>query len=274
MVSTMLADNKKLRKYLLDDLPDSEMGEVDLWIIADEMSGESVSAAEHDLIEDYLERTLSVEEEALFRSKFLVSAERRCQYDEVLRLKRFAAAEKPAAGELPVSAPRSSYLSRLFPFSRPLTAAFAVIAIALLGFIGWRVFLSPTSTPLEVEYAVLNETDLAAADSLYSTVQLSSGTLRDTGSGVKVTAAGLSESVLIRLALPFNPPVGFGPKIEIIRNTDTKFTLESDRIYPTGAGSEIRVLIPRSILVRGQHQIRLTDGGKADSALLYSFTVE
>ncbi len=250
------------------------MGEIDLWIISDEKSSESLSIAEHDLTEDYLERGLTKDEEDRFRSSFLISVERRSQMDEIVLIKQFAAAEKAGGVKLPIEQPRSSFLSRFFPLSRPLTAAFAVLAIGLIGFIGWRIFLSPAATPLEIEYTALNNNDLATADNVYSSVQLSSGTLRDTARATKITAGALSESVLFRLALPFKPSPEFRPKLELVQNSGTVFTIQSGQIYATGAGSEARLVIPRFILVRGQNQIRLTDRGNPDSALLYVFTVE
>lgn len=267
----MQSDSEKLRRYLLGDLDDAEMDVIDFWIISDDDSAAALSSAEHDLLEDYLENNLSKEESVLFGSNFLISDERRQQLDEIALLKRAAAASKPVVS--PIDESRSSFVTRLFPFSRPVMAAFAVVVIVVAAFVGWRAFLSPATAP-GTEYAALNGNDLAGAESRYSTIQLVSGTLRGTSAGSRFTTAGTTESILFRLALPFKPAAGYRPKTELMKDNNAIFTVESSRIYPTGPGSEVRVLITRFLLTGGQHQIRLTDGGNPDTELMYGFTVE
>jgi len=246
------------------------MGEIDLWIIDDDKSADLMLEAEHDLIEDYLEGNLSGEQAAKFRSNFMISAERREMMDEVLLLRRLAG--RQPAGK-PASEPRSGFLSGLFSLPRPLIAAFAVLAIGVFGYLGWRVLQSPGRSPLEVEYAALNQQELLVSDDRYSMIQLASGTLRDIAAAPKLVSASLRESVLFRLALPFDPSPELRFKAELVRGADVVFTIERTHVYRAAAGSEVRLLIPRSRLFKGPHHLRL-QSGDADSAILYSFTVE
>src|SRR5437763_2043708 len=83
-------ESAKLKQYLLGNLSQEAAAEIDLRIIEDDALTEHLALAESDLIEDYLEGSLSTEELALFNSNFLTSADRKQQLGEISLLKRYA----------------------------------------------------------------------------------------------------------------------------------------------------------------------------------------
>ena len=88
-------ENIKLKQYLLGALSEPESEAVNLRIISDEAFAEELFLAENDLIEDYLEGSLSNAEVQLFRTNFLTSPERKQQLSLTRDLRRFAAQAAP-----------------------------------------------------------------------------------------------------------------------------------------------------------------------------------
>lgn len=201
----MSVDNSKLKKYLLGSLKESESEEFDLRLIADEAFADEILLAEQELIEDHIEGSLSGDDEARFQSTFLISSERREMLSETSLLKEFAREElgslAPHLQDLPAG--RRSFLSIYF---RPLLAAAAVLLAVLAVGLLWNSFIRQKASPLETEFAALNNSDLSDLSGLSNVypVNLSPGTFRDAAPGAKHNSANLTETVLFRLALPTN----------------------------------------------------------------------
>ena len=67
----METETREIKRYLLGSLTPPEMEAIDLQIIADENTEESLVCAESELMEDYLDQMLSPPEVALFEQNFL-----------------------------------------------------------------------------------------------------------------------------------------------------------------------------------------------------------
>ena len=267
----MQRDVAKLKKYLLGMLPDTETEELDLRVMSDEAFSDELRLAEHDLVEDHLEGGLSKQESTLFKSAFLTSPERRNLLRETSLLKNFAKKNASAEKEMgeKASEGRGTFFALYF---RPLLAAAA--AAAMIFSILWFSFSGSSRSPLEKEYAELNNQDLSDISQLteYSSIELVPGTFRGSGSAPKKPAHGLTETVLFRLALPANisGDADFSAAIHGERTSD--FELEKIRAYRGPHGSELRVLVPKSILQSGQFQINVTSG--TSDVGNYTFVVE
>lgn len=266
----MRSDN--LKNYLLGASEGSEIEDIDLRIISCEIPAEQLELAESELIEDYLEGNLSEHERRLFEDNFLVSGERCDQLEEIELLKKYAKSSEAASGVAEQYAIRDWFR---FNF-RPLTAALAVIAIGVVAFSGWRMFFTHQTSSLENEYAVLNVENLTRLSERndFSVVELYPGTFRSSTEVKKIRSADLSESILFRLALPFDPPENTVFRADLLRNDNVEFTIEKIRTYRVGTGGEIRILLPRSVLKEGGYQIRLTNASELDSVVTYDITVE
>ena len=138
----------------------------------------------------------------------------------------------------------------------------AVVAALLLVAVIWQVYFRSAELPLEREYAELNRKDLSNPASVngFSTINLSSGSFRDANSAVKQSSEKLTETVLFRLALPAGSDVTTAFNAKISRGSALIFTLNGLHSYQNPNGKEVRILVPRSILQKGQYQIRLENG--------------
>lgn len=267
-----------LKQYLLGNLSPSEIEAIDWQIISDEDSEERFLWAESELMEDYLDETLSPSEIKLFEENFLVSPERLAQFRQISRLKNYA--RNAAAKEVPAivsEMPSNGFLEKLKLFFslnwRPAIGVFALIIIGLL-----TVFYLTTNnqTASEKEFAALNQKDLSDLAELepLAGLSLTSGVFRDSGDVRKLAKSRLTEKVLFRLALPVssNAPDKF--KAELIKDGKVVFTLDKLPFYNNPSGQEVRLLLPSTALKKGTYQIRLEKEPASDSAIVYNFAVE
>lgn len=276
----MKDENAKLKQYLLGNLAPPEIEAIDLQLIEDESLEEKLCFVESELAEDYLDETLSPAEVALFRKNFLASPERAAQIRQISLLRNYArnAATAGAADELCGKSPETFYerLKGFFSFNlRPARLVFALVLVGLL--VGTIVYRSAyQSTPLEKEFAELNRKDLSNLleyENL-TKLNLSFGAFRDSGGTNKLSENGMTDAVLFRLALPFEVNSAEKFKVEILR--DKKIILNRDEvtIYNNSSGKELRLLVPSSVLKRGEYQIKVERETANESAVNYNFTVQ
>ncbi len=273
----MQGENTKLKQYLVGALSESENEELDVRIISDESFAAEMSLAEHELSEDYLEGMLSSGEKAQFESNFLVTAERRAMLREISVLKEFAKKKREsAARETPLIKSSGPFGGLLALYFRPLMAgAVILISVLALGLV-WNAYFRDTRSPLEREYADLNKRDLSNLAQLehYSPINLNPVTFRDTASTPKQSADRLTETVLFRLALPTNTVEGSSFVAKIRRVGTPEFAIDYVRAYRNPYGHEIRMLVPKAILQKGQYQIVVESKNDEAAQAPYVFTVE
>ncbi len=276
----MKDENAKLKQYLLGNLAPPEIEKIDLQLIADESLEEKLCWAESELAEDYLDEMLSPAEVAKFEENFLASPERAAQVRQISLLRNYArsAATATVADELCGKSPETFYerLKRFFSLNlQPATAVFALVIIGLL--VGTIIYYSAyQSTPLEKEFAELNQKDLNNISEYekLTNVNLSFGAFRDSGGANKLSESGLTDAVLFRLALPFeaNPADKF--KVEIIKDKKIILSRRETSFYKNPNGSELRLLVPSSVLKKGEYQIRVERETSNESAVNYNFIVQ
>ena len=273
----MSANYDEIKDYLLGRLDPVELRAVDLRLIEDEDFGSEAMAAEDALIESYVDGELTDDEAGLFRSNYLTTAARAQRVREFVSL-RAAAARTPASS--PQAAPGSKddkwNLSGWLFGLRPAMALAAVALVAVVGAGVWIYFAEPRPTALEREYAELNRSDMKDLSrfSSYSTVELVSGRLRSDDAGSKVAATGLSDTILFRLPLAFEPPGDVNYRAELRHDGRKVFSVDDVRPVKAGPVDEVRLLLPRAMIGKGQHQIALTRPGTNASPVLFDFVAE
>lgn len=273
----MQGENTKLKQYLIGALSESENEEFDVRIISDESFAAEMSLAEHELTEDYLEGMLSSKEKAQFEANFLVNAERRAMLREILLLKEFARKKRRSAEHetaLTKSSNRSGGFFTLY--FRPLMAGAAILITVFALALVWNSYFRDTRSPLEREYAEMNKRDLNDLAQLenYSPINLNSVTFRDAASTARQSADRLTETVLFRLALPSNTVEGSSYIAKIRRVGMPDFAIDNTRAYRNPSGHEIRMLLPKSILQKGQYQIVVESKNDGAALAPYVLTVE
>ncbi len=277
----MPVETTKLKKFLLDDLAEKDADDISLQIIADQDFEGKMLFAEEELIEDFLEGALSAAETEFFYANFLTTPERIELLQETALLKQYAQSRdaKPAKEETGGKKSANFFESLRNFFALNLRPLAAVLIILVIGTIAWRVFLFDASnglTLVEQEYAALNQKDLGdpAETANLTNKSLIAGTLRDTNSAAKLTGGGLTESVLFRLALPPGTTKETVLNLELLKDGQTIFRQNKLRIYQNQNGQEIKALLPKTVLPKGNFQIKLIDAANKDSAFTYGFAVE
>jgi hypothetical protein len=272
-------DAIKLRQYLLASLQEKEANEFDLILISNKSLEEELYLAEDALIEDYLDETLSPAEVELFHKNFLVSELRKDQLKELATLKNYAQnkIQKEVSGKTADNFFQN--LKNAFTLNfRPVTVALSLLLIGILAAGIWQFGLSGSTDEialLEKEAAALNGQDLSDLRTYenFSKLSLFSGLLRSSNSAPKLSSDGLSDKILIRLALPpeENSSV-FNAKI--IRNRTDTVSLNKMPVYSNQSGKEIRLLLPSSFFKNGEYKIELLPENRKDIPVNYSFTVQ
>ena len=269
---------KNYKQYLLGNLSPPESEAIDLQIISDKDSEEKLLWAESDLIEDYLDETLSPNEIELFKGNFLVSSERISQFKQISLMRNYArrAATKSVAEKACETAPEgfSAKLKKFFSLNwRPLTA---VSALVVVGIFAAFYLTANNQTASEIEYAALNQKDLGNLEEFKPLTNLSlmSGVFRDSGDSRKLVESKFTEKVLFRLALPVqsNAPDKF--TAELVKDGKTVFKLNNLPFYTNPNGQELRLLLPSTVLKKGTYQLKIIKQFAPESPFVYNFTIE
>jgi hypothetical protein len=271
-------DIANLKQYLLGNLPPPETEAVDLQIISDEISEETLLWAESELMEDYLDEALTPAEISLFKQNFLVSPERVTQFKQISLMRTYArSGSAKSAAENTLETRSISFFENLKNFfSLNRGPAIAVFSFLLIGLLAVFYFTANDQTVTEKEFAALNRNDLSdlAKFQTLSSLSLSGGTFRDAGDTRKLAANTLTEKVLFRLALPIRAGVSDKFRAELVKNREIVFTQLELPFYNNPNGQEIRLLLPSAELTKGTYQIKITSASSPDSTLIYNFGVE
>lgn len=254
-------------RYLLGTATDAEDEEIGVRIIEDLSFAEQVSQSEFDLIEDYLEGSLSAADHELFELQYLISEERRERVREIALLKKYAtrSAEFEAVAEP---------AAKMVPWYRSfniLIPAFGLLVLAVVA----TVLLVDRGGLGGVDYAQLNRQDLRDPAVLGNAqiVQIDPGTFRSGTLGSVAAVTGDSSAVLFRLPLTFAVNSNTLYDASIDRDGRKVFSVEPVRLYSVDGGVEARMLAPREILPAGTYQIKLVQRNSDNAPVLYTFDV-
>jgi hypothetical protein len=261
----MRVGESKLRQYLLENLSEKETEEIDLQIFDDDELETALILAEEDLIEDYLDETLSSPERELFQNNFLVSRDRREHLALLTQLKNKTSGVPPEVTEKPLSF--TEKLANLFRSKFSQVIAFASLALIFAVFGWWFVGLGSQNG----EIAALNKKDLSDLNAYQKTsnLNLSSDVLRGNNSGKILQKDLLTENVIIRMSLREN--IDVIPALDIYRGENRVETLKNVRVYKNPNGSDARLIIPASSLEKGNYRIEFTIENRKTT---YNFSVE
>ena len=262
----------KLKKYYLGTLPQAETEAIDLQLMAEADFEEDLLLAKNNLMEEFLDQSLSPEEIKSFQQNFLKTEERKKELENLALLREYAfskQAEKSIA-EKPKESSASFFdrLNKFFAMNlRPLAAGLASVVLIAV-FIGFY-FLSSGGGDL----AQLNRKDLTNAEEYRNLTNLIliSGTYRNSNTAVKLSAGNLTDPVFLRLALPLK---GEFFDVNITRNDEKIAPNLRTRAYSNPNGQELRLLLPASDLRAGNYKIEIFSANSQTAPLVYSFVVQ
>lgn len=256
----MALETDRIRRYLLGDASTAEHENIAMRISEEEFERD-IAIAENELIEEYLEGTLPQEERELFESHYLSSDKHRDLVSELALLKRYSSgpAEAYLTGEMrAVQALPSRY--------RHLTVATAIVLVGILGSLSWWMFQTEQRPAIEQEYIRLNAGDLGDLSRYPSMVLAPVGQIRQ-AQEPRFKTDGPGTGFLFRM--PVNGDGTYNATLSV--NGREAFAVTGSKVYSADGSGEVRLLVPRGAITKGQAEIVLTGGG---GALVYPFMAE
>lgn len=268
-----------LREFLLGKLADADRERMEGLFLTDSATRERVLALEQDLIDDYLEDSLSQEDKERFLSRYAQTDEQRRKLRITGAIKDWAVRESRASH---AAAPTLSLWSRFWTWLR-LKPHFVIpiavtIVVAVVLVIVWLNSRSEQRKHLaiEQELAQLNSpTSLRGVPPDMTSFELRPVSVRDIRPHVEIRIR--AEIRFIELRLPWIQNERYSMyQAEVRRVGDREaFTIPNLQAESNG-GYTIRLRLPAQMLTRGDYQIKLTGlstDGSAKSSEEYSFVV-
>lgn len=269
----MKENSTQLKLYFLDNLSPQELEEIDLQIISSADFAMELDDAETELLEDYLEGTLSTEDKSLFETKYLISDERRNKLLFLKSLKKFAK-ENPQNIDLPEkSFSFFEKLRNLFNMPKVIFVSSLLILLLVAGIVFQSYFIGNNSNDLEL--ASLNQKDLSNPNDFkdWTNVTLVSDSLRSSNSSNRLDSKDFTENVFLRLVIPQNIPTESTFQVKLFHDNDLIFSKNNSPLYENQFGKEFRLIIPKIRLEKGEYQIELEKENSSDTKIIYNFTV-
>lgn len=273
-------DDSKLRQYLLGALPDEEAEEVDLLIIVDEGLEEQLIKVEDDLIEEYLDEAMNSADFDLFRTNFLICADRIARVKHLHLLRHHARATK--SNEFSKGAatrPATSIFEKIPQLFHgnliPATATVSVVVLVLFLLFGLPFLRdgngSDKSASIEREVAELNRKDLTDLSQYQncSIERLTQGVYRDQNNEKSLVFEGLTDRVVFLLPLPGQVDADQLFSVRLLREDAELIMLGKIPAYNVAGGRELRIILPGKILRKGDYRIKVE--GEKITGLNFSY---
>jgi len=268
------------REFLLGKVDEEDHERIEGLYLTDSQARERILVAEEDLIEDYLEDSLTTADKELFLARYGRTAAQRRQLLINKSIKDWALRESASTHVVPAKVSVLSRLRERF-WQRPafvipiLVTAMMVIAIAAV-WLSTRREQQERHRAIEQELAQLNTpASLREVPPNVSLLELPAVTVRS--AEVEKEFKKTAETRLLELRLPLVQKERYSSyRVEVRRvGGDEIFTIPSVEAESDGA-YRIRVRIPASHLHRGHYNVRLTGitpDGNAGLTEDYSFAV-
>ena len=268
-----------LREFLLGKLADNDLERIESLFLTDSETRERVLAIEQDLIEDYIEDSLSEEDRERFLLRFAQTDEDRRKLRITKSIKDWAFIEARAPQPAAVTVSVWDRLRTKLGL-RPVyifTIAVAIVIAAVLAIV-WlnRQMERRKHFAVEQELAQLNSpTNLRETPPQMISQELRPVTVRSVEPKPELNLS--SEIRVIELRLPWIQKERYSTYQAEVRRLDDResFTirnLEAESV----AGYTIRIRLPAQVIHRGQYQIQLrgiASDGSSSPAEEYTFVV-
>lgn len=267
-----------LREFLLGKLADDERERIEALFLTDSQARERVLTAEEDVIEDYLEDSLTKVDKERFISLYVQTHEQRRQLTITKSIKDWAATQAKLPRALPATVTTWSRLRTRLQLKPVFVVPIAVtIVIAICLAIVWlNIKEQRKHVAVEQELAQLNSpTILREVPPQMISLELRPVTVRSVESQTALNSR--AEIRIVELRLPWIKKERYSQYQAEVRRVgdDESFTIrnlqaETDREYA------IRLRLPAHFLRRGSYQIYLrgiASDAAASPAEEYQFAV-
>lgn len=268
-----------VREFLLGKLADEERERIESLFLTDPSTRERVLTSEQELIEDYLEDSLSEADKKRFVARYAQTYEQRRNLRITKSIQAWAVAQ---AGEPQTAAATVSGWSRFWTRFR-VRPAFAIpvaitIVIAIVLAIVWL------NSQMERRKHLAVEQELAQLNSAASLREIPPRMVSYELRPLAVRSAApqavinkRSDIQILEVQLPWIPKERYATYEAQVRRTDDDESFSISNLQPENDGEyKIRVRLPTHILRRGSYQIQLRgigDDGSTSRAEEYNFAV-
>ncbi len=267
-----------LQKYLLGTLSKDKSTEIELRVMEDEDFAAELLGVEEDLIEAFLSGELSEEDEARFRTDYLITNERIKNVEMTGLLLRHSLENVKLAEVSHSRTDESSSVLQWFSLRMPglrlAAASLAVIAVVVTSL--W--FLSRPQADNELialqnRYERLNQDPSAVSDAKgLSEITLVPETLRSAPSNAALTSRELTEDIRFQIALRPQTDTSASYDVTIYRDTTVVFRQSNITPLSTSVLPELRLILPRQIFTSGNYRAVVTNSTASET--VYYFTVK
>ena len=245
-----------LRQFLLGKVTDEQRQRLESLFLIDEDMKERILAVEEELIDDYLEDTLTTKDREQFLLHYGQTPEQQRKLRIAQSIKEWAESAQPVHVEVPANSSRTRW--RLKPaLVIPIALAAVVLIVAALWL--WSVNVQRNRRlAIEQELAQLNSpSSLRDVSSQILSLELSPVAVRSGEQQDEINPR--ADIRLIELRLPWVQKERYSTyQAEIGRvGDDESFTIHNLQAESHG-GFSIRLRLPAHILRRGHYQVRLT----------------
>jgi hypothetical protein len=256
--------NENYKNYFLGLLSADAVETLELRIISDNEVEAELLEAENNLVEKYLDNKLVNEETQAFNENYLITNERSERVSLINKLRNY----EPQNSESKKTKLGFFEQLKIFVTLRPVSFGLASLALILAVGIAWQIALRSNVNVAQTELVAINNQDLSNLETLkdYKKVSLINGNLRSGGNGNSLSEKDLTERVLMQLILPNKTDSTQSFAVKISKDGQIKQTF-TQKSYE----KEVRILIPKSMLTKGEYQITLE---KESEKYNYYFSVE
>ena len=236
-----------LREFLLGQVSDEDRERIEGLFLTDPHARERALGVEQDLIEDYLEDTLSAGDRERFVARFAQTAEQRRKLRISKSIKDWAMTQAAPT----VAAPRRARIWQR-PYALPIAAAI-LIAVVIAAFWLSRRWQHAT---IESELAQLN----APSNTSNANVQreLSPVTVRGAGPQAQLSPAARG---VVELRLLLIQKESYSTYHVTLHRVDDRESYTVPNVAPSSDGKAVPLLLPARFLTRGVWQITLFPSG-------------
>ena len=265
------------REFLLGKLDDAARARVEDLFLTNAGVRERVLVAEQDLIEEYLEDSLTIPDRERFVSLYTKTPEQRQKIKITELIKRVAAAERRSVQIIPAQMSVWNRLRARLRLRRALMAPIAIILLIAIAIVAvWLNSRTGRRSAIEEELVQLNApASLREVPAQMVSLELSPVTVRSAESVAELKTS--ADTQLVELRLPWNQKEHYSTYQASIQRLGggqsyvlPPLTAESNGKYV------VRLRLPVHLLHRGQYQIQLSGigpNGVAGFAEEYQFTV-
>ena len=272
-----LVTDASLRQFLLGQLNEEERQQVEKIFITDSQARERILLVEQDLIEDYLDESLTAAERNQFLQQFAATPAQRRKLRITKAIKDRAVKER-ALRAFPAT---TSVWTRLGELLRPrplvlvvpITAAILVAIVTAVIWVNRRVERQTRRTTIAREIIQLNAPSNRQVTPETIILELRSGASRGIESPPQVVKK-LWQVVELHLLWPQSKQ--YPSYRAVVQRVGDDESIPVDGLRADDDGTTIRLKLPTAVLTRGTYRVELTgisaDGAKSRSEE-YQFTV-